>query len=199
VHGNVALAAGDDTFIETGSFNMGGTTDAWTGRLDLGDGGLIVNFTGASPFTRIANQIKQGYDDGQWNGGGINSSAAALADDLAVGYALASDLGVTSFMGQPIDGTTVLAGTTLYGDTNLDRIVNIIDFSALASNFNTPGLWHEGDFNFDGAISILDFSRLASNFNLTASSTSGRPVPEPRCIALAAILAAALGWPRRRK
>ncbi|HEY7089165.1 MAG TPA: hypothetical protein VH518_13805 [Tepidisphaeraceae bacterium] len=41
-----------------GSVIIGGTTNAWTGSLDLTDRDRIIDYTGASPLATVANQIK---------------------------------------------------------------------------------------------------------------------------------------------
>jgi hypothetical protein len=48
------------------------------------------------------------------------------------------------------------------GNLNADNVVNILDFSLLASVFGQAG--QSSDFNGDGVTNILDFSLLASNF-----------------------------------
>src|SRR5205814_3418132 len=56
-----------------------GTTNNWSGRFNLGDNDLIVDYSGASPLVTIANQIKSGFASGTWTGPGISSASAALA------------------------------------------------------------------------------------------------------------------------
>ncbi|HEX3357941.1 MAG TPA: autotransporter-associated beta strand repeat-containing protein, partial [Tepidisphaeraceae bacterium] len=59
---------------------LGGVTDAWTGRFDLTNNSLLLDYptAGPSPIATIQNQLKQGYAGGAWNGtGGIISSTAA--------------------------------------------------------------------------------------------------------------------------
>ena len=59
---------------------------------------------------------------------------------------------------------------TLYGDTNLDGIVNSVDFGNLAANFGKSGkVWDQGDFNYDGVVNSIDFGNLAANFGKSAS------------------------------
>ncbi|QDU70752.1 PEP-CTERM sorting domain-containing protein [Mucisphaera calidilacus] len=77
-----------------------------------------------------------------------------------------------------------LYGTTA-GDANLDFVVDLLDLSLLASNFDGPGLHGEGDFNADGLVDLLDLSLLASNFD------TGN-VPEPAGLALLGLGAAAM-------
>jgi hypothetical protein len=76
------------------------------------------------------------------------------------------------------------------GDANLDAIVDIGDFSLLASNFNLPGNWLAGNFNGDGLVDIGDFALLAGNFNQTTPAVVSRNVvPEPLFLGVAATLA----------
>ncbi|MEQ9454072.1 MAG: hypothetical protein RLN76_05690 [Phycisphaeraceae bacterium] len=72
---------------------------------------------------------------------------------------------------------TALAGTFI-GDSNLDGEVDLIDLSALASNFNGTAGWAGGNFNTDTVVDLIDLSLLASNFG---SSTT---IPEPTALAL---------------
>lgn len=82
---------------------------------------------------------------------------------------------------------------TEFGDANLDRAVNIADFSTLAANFNRPGAWATGNFNNDALVSIADFALLAANFNVVLSRSA---VPEPASATVALALCATL---RRRR
>ncbi len=69
-----------------------------------------------------------------------------------------------------IGGVTLSSGTTeldfgllLEGDANNDDLVNISDFSVLATGFY-PAHDERADFNRDGLVNINDFSLLAVNF-----------------------------------
>jgi plastocyanin len=80
-----------------------------------------------------------------------------------------------------MDGAVIVR---LGGDANGDNVVNIGDFSVLASNFNqVEQTYTDGDFNLDGQVAIGDFAILAANFN---QSISSRPnaVPEPATLGL---------------
>ncbi|WP_428386645.1 PEP-CTERM sorting domain-containing protein [Mucisphaera sp.] len=70
-----------------------------------------------------------------------------------------------------------LFGSAL-GDSNLDGAVDLIDLSALASNFGGPGTYGQGDFNADGTVDLIDLSTLASNFGFSNS------IPEPASLIL---------------
>jgi len=78
--------------------------------------------------------------------------------------------------------------STLPGDANVDRSVNIADFALLAANFNLASSWGTGDFNYDQVTNIADFALLAGNFNLTVPADRASAVPEPQ-LAPAALLA----------
>jgi len=60
------------------------------------------------------------------------------------------------------------------GDANDDAVVNSMDFTALASNFNqSGGNWSKGDFNGDGKINALDFNVLATAYGTTDPRMGG--------------------------
>ena len=69
-------------------------------------------------------------------------------------------------------------GTVVAGDANNDEIIDVLDFSILASTYATssadPGWDPRADFNNSGVIDVLDFSLLASNFG-----RSGRTILDP--------------------
>lgn len=85
------------------------------------------------------------------------------------------------------------------GDFNLDRIVDIADFSLLAAAFGQSGTdWTSGDANYSDSTDISDFSLLAANFGLTFTPSRPAAVPEPAAgLAAAAVAAAMLGRRRR--
>ena len=68
---------------------------------------------------------------------------------------------------------------TEYGDANLDGHVNLLDFNALAGNFNHPGSWETGDFSGDGLVNLLDFNLLAAEFNFAAAGATLSGDPQP--------------------
>jgi GH43 family beta-xylosidase len=174
-----AIAGNSSTAVVTPSLSILGS-----GRLDLGRGLLIVDYTGASPAASVRSLLVSGRAGGAWTGPGIDSSAAASSPGTAVGYGEASDLAAGgTFGGQSVDTTAVLVRYTVDGDANLDRTVDLTDFTFLATNFNgTNKSWSQGDFNYDGTVDLTDFTILASRFNQTL------PADDPTT---AAVLAAA--------
>jgi hypothetical protein len=157
--------------------------------LDLSNNALVRDYDTTSPIVSTRTFIAKGFHNGAWDGTGITSTSARAALDsgaprTAIGYAEASTLGITSFFGQTVDGTTVLLQYTLSGDANLDGVVNALDFNALASNFGagSANLWTQGDFTYDGAVNSLDFNAIATNFARSlpsGNSSMASMVPEP--------------------
>lgn len=153
--------------------------------VNITGGRLIFDYTGGtSPATTIVPILDAGYDV-NFATGQIRSSTATAS--LGLGY---RDDGAGNFV----------VAYTRYGDANLDRVTNIADFSALAANFNLPGVWSTGDFNYDGSVGIADFSLLAANFNLTAplEAARGAVVPEPAAATVLALAAFCTSVRRRR-
>ncbi|WP_428386685.1 dockerin type I domain-containing protein [Mucisphaera sp.] len=75
------------------------------------------------------------------------------------------------------------------GDANLDRQVDLIDLSILATNFGqSDTTWSQADFNADQTTDLIDLSILATNFGFSASPSQ---IPEPAALT-AGILALSL-------
>lgn len=148
-------------------------------KLDLGVGGMSLNYTGSTSIAQATTDIIRGRAGGTWTGPGITSAtAAANPNTHAVGIAEASETGLTSLFGESFDNTTVIVRYTLPGDATLDGTVNITDFANLAANFNQSGRWFTGDFDYSGTTNIADFALLAQNFNQSLPA-SRSTVPEP--------------------
>src|SRR5206468_4019502 len=68
------------------SLNIAGQTSP-TATLDLGANDLILDYTGDSPLATVAAQIKSAFNNGNWNGNGITTSASiAGAHPTGLGY-----------------------------------------------------------------------------------------------------------------
>ena len=142
-----------------------------TGQLDLCDGSLVVDYTGATPIDSVRDALTSGYFASGWTGAGIVSSTAAAKPnhDTALGYGEAAQLGFTNFSGVRVDSTAILVKYTYYGDANLDGAVDTVDFNFLAVNFGGSGKrWTQGDFNFDTTTDTVDFNLLAACFSKTS-------------------------------
>jgi|GEM_PF-6731620 len=80
--------------------------------------------------------------------------------------------------------------TTILGDANFDKAVNLDDFTTLAANFGQSGSYLAGDFSGGGSVTLDDFTALAANFGLTAPAGVPRGVvPEPGAIGVACTIA----------
>jgi hypothetical protein len=160
--GKITLASGKK-LIRANSVTMSGTSS-----LDLADGRLIIDYSVTPPLASIRNQITSGRAGGAWNGAGINSSVAATNSRLAIGSAVASVVGATSFAGETVDGTTLLVATTLKGDANLNFVVNFDDLLLLAQNYGgTSKIWTHGDSDYNGTVNFDDLLALAQNYGST--------------------------------
>ncbi len=108
-----------------------------------------------------------------WLGSGITSRFAAFEPArIGVGYAEASQLfggGGGVFMGQSVAAMNeaVLIRATLLGDTDLNAIVDGVDFINWNSHKFGPGDWLQGDFNYDGIVDGQDFIHWNNNKFLT--------------------------------
>jgi hypothetical protein len=170
-------------------------------RLDVGDNGLVVNYTASDPSAGIRSALASGYYGGAWTGPGIMSSTSGGATGMGVGYARTADTGaITAFNTIPVDSTTVVVRRTYNGDGNLDGKVNTVDFNHLAGGFGSgsPG-WLNGDYDYDNDVDSIDFNALAANYGKVlpgAAPGLGSVVPEPAALSVVALAGLAL---RRRR
>src|SRR5262249_10303128 len=152
--GTFAITGGR-TFVTSASYTK-------TGKTVIGPGGTLhiigtLNSTGTlgvmgslivdgMPASDLLAQLQSGRGDGSCNGSGITSSGAAADPNTSLGYGQLGTSGASPLDGQPA-GDSVLVRYTLKGDTNLDGIVNALDFNTLATNFgNANAGWTDGDF-----------------------------------------------------
>ncbi len=204
-----------------GTLSIGGTTDAWTGTLDIGNNGLVIQYgAGADPFATIENMVHSGYANGSWTGTGITSSVARAAVTLgsptpALNIGLVDFIPNTpgygssiSFEGQTITTSAVLVRLTYMDDLVLagDMLQANATSDALffAANYGSGTTWKVGDVTHDGHIDTNDALLFAANYvvglpsldgttgNAAALGGNGAAVPEPSSIALGALGAVGL-------
>jgi hypothetical protein len=182
---------------------------------DLTNNGLLITYgSGPDPASTIRGYLKSGYNGGAWNGLGLNSSAAAANPGYALAYADGAD-GVV----KGVSAGQVFIAYTLYGDANIDGVVNGDDFTILIGNLHkSVSSWDQGDFNYDGVVSGDDFTLLVGNLGKKANTAAVAipssdyaaidafaaangllaDVPEPGCITLLLVGGLGLGTLRRR-
>lgn len=170
--GSVAAAAGGSNTLVVTSLNLN-----TTGKLDLKNNSLIVNYTGSSPAASLVGRLYAGRNAGAWNGNGLFSSTAAAdaAKTTAIGYADASDLGRTTFAGQSVDSTSLLFRYTYYGDTDLSGSVTADDLARTdrgSAKSLTNWLW--GDFDYTASVTSADYTLINKAF-----AAHGALIPEP--------------------
>jgi Ca2+-binding RTX toxin-like protein len=159
--GAAAITPGDAKVLTVTSLDIAGT-----GRFNLSDGGLIVDYALASPIATIRSLLRLGFNGGAWNGPGLATDRGD-ASTFALGYGEASDVAAGgTFAGQAVDGTAVVVRLTRYGDANLDGAVGFADLVRMAQHFTSQGVtWPMGDFDYNGLTDFEDLVHLAQNYN----------------------------------
>lgn len=145
---------------------------------------LKVDYRGqSSPAAAVRSQLQSGYNNGAWNGAGINTSSA-VAGEKGLGW---RDIPASE---------SITVKFTYYGDTDLSGTVNSLDFSAFVAGYGqtSAAVWAQGDFNYDGKVDTRDFNLLSGNFGKApiASPALGAVVPEPGMMTIVGISLAAL-------
>ena len=134
------------------------------GKVDLTNDDLVIDYTGGSPI----DDVRQSLFDARL----FSSSATATT---RIGYADNASVGLAAFSGTPVDATSVLIKYTYAGDANLDGQVDVTDLGALATAWQSAGVWTSGDFSYDGFIDVTDLGLLATAWQLGVGSPLGQP------------------------
>jgi hypothetical protein len=162
---------------------------------------VTIDYRGqGSPAATIKAQLASGYASGAWNGEGIMTSSA-VAGQTSLGW---KDDAATE---------SIVVKHTYYGDTDLNGQVDVSDLGALATAWQTSGVWGQGDFDYSGFIDVADLGKLATNWQAGVGNPLGPgslgealaslgladvSVPEPGSIALISLGLMALVSRRRR-
>jgi hypothetical protein len=145
VVGSFTVAAGAQRTLHVDSLNV-----TISGKLDLNDNRLIIDYTDASPIDEVRSMLADGR---------LFSSLADASHGL--GYAEA---------GAPVGGS-VLVEFTVFGDADLDADVDLDDVGQWAVNFTgdlggigADKFWFEGDWDYDGDVDLDDVGKWSTNF-----------------------------------
>jgi uncharacterized delta-60 repeat protein len=175
---------GDRHVMELNNLYIAGSTNAWTGSLDLTGNDLVVH---DGNLAQLTNQLASGYGTPAtyWKGKGISSSTAAgdptFLTTLGVelnnngnGQPLfGSGAPLGTFDGQSPSVTDVLIKYTYYGDANLDGKVDGTDYADVDNGFlNHLTGWSNGDFNYDGTVDGSDYTLIDNAFNMQGAVMS---------------------------
>ncbi len=135
------------------------------GKLDLNSNDAIIH--NAIGYSTITGFLKSGFAGGNWNGVGMDSSAAN-ADPKHIS-AIGAEVNSTGANFDSQTGlltTDILLKYTYYGDGNLDGVVDGSDYTLIDAAFGTPTTgWQNGDFNFDNLIDGSDYTLIDNAFN----------------------------------
>ncbi len=195
------------------TLSIAGTTNAWTGTLDIGNNGLVIAYeNNPDPYAAIVNMIRSGYAEGLWTGTGITSSlaAASLATNTPLNIGIvdftpnANGFGSSiTFEGQILTTSAVLVRLTYMDDLVLAGDMQFANAASdalyFAANYGTGTTWNVGDLNHDGVIDTSDALLFAANYavglpsldgstgNAAALGGASAAVPEPSSFVLAGL------------
>jgi hypothetical protein len=181
-----AVASTDRTVLVTDLLTIAGS-----GKLDLSNNDMLIH-GGSAIFSQLTSQLLTGFNDGQWTGVSIASSAATNSTTLGIelnddGTANHGVL-LNSFDGQNnLVNTDLLIKYTYFGDADLSGTVGAADYLQIDNGFNNDGVgWHNGDFNYDGSINGDDYTLIDNAFN-TQGTVSFAALPASQIAATAAV------------
>jgi hypothetical protein len=165
--------------------------------LDLNNHKIQVYTFGSTTEADLARAIRRG----------ILTSGDGILDSTA-----ATNMGVGITDQKPDDNgkPNILIEKALFGDSNMDGIVDVVDLGKIGTNWQISNVgWDGGDSNYDGIVDIVDLGMVGTNWQLSGAMSfsqalalvglDGVAVPEPGTMSLLALGAVGLLRQRRRR
>ena len=159
---------------------------------DSGSGTIIGPGT---PVTRVGDFDGDGdidADDIDSLGAAIQAGSTDLLFDMDGNGLIEQadfDLHVTTL----VDTLIGEGSGTMFGDFNLDGLIDLIDLGTIGEQYGVGTGWATGDADGNGLVDLIDLGSVGENYGFTATA----PIPEPACVTLLGLGAVALV--RRRK
>jgi autotransporter-associated beta strand protein len=168
---NGALPANQPVTITGGTLQLAPNTGGETisslminggGTFDLTNNHIVINYGNPADQATVDSTILEYITSGA-----IFSSQAS--GSYGIGWADGNDASESGIVAPD----TVLIAYALYGDANLDGVVNGIDFTILVSSLGkSVSSWDKGDFNNDSVVNGIDFTELVANLGKSASGAA---------------------------
>ena len=177
--GSIATVAVPDTHTDRAVLVLSTISIAVTGILDLTSNDMVVT---SGDLPSIAALVGSGYNNGAWNGNGIQSSAAAgdtthltalgvIANNVTGNRLYGNNTTLGPFDGMNTSSSSILVKYTYYGDTDLSGSIDGSDYSRVDNGFTQQLTgWFNGDFNYDGVVDGSDYTLIDNAFNVQGDS-----------------------------
>jgi autotransporter-associated beta strand protein len=157
------------------SLTLDGTTNAWSGILDLTNNKLVIEPTAAAKPLALATLQNQAATHN------ITSSTLPANFALAVIDNASLPTPFTTFGNQSVDPNSILLAPELLGDTDLSGTVDANDLNTVLANLGQPTPnWTAGNFDHATTIDLTDLNDVLNNLGQTFTNpTQSAPIPTP--------------------
>jgi len=135
-----------------------------TAKTNVANGFLVLNYR-ANPsgqnglVSTLQSLLRAGYNGGIHSfqpGYGYQLYSTAASNRIGLGW---------------VDNAATYEVTimpALYGDANLDGVVDASDLNTVLANYDLGGVsWSQGDFNYDGVVNFADLNKVLTNYHRT--------------------------------
>jgi autotransporter-associated beta strand protein len=137
---------------------------AHTGGTNVAGGFLVLDCSSDSVNEASLANTVQGLLHAAYNGG--HNSFQAGRDYQLYSAAASNRIALGWVDNAATHQVTVMPA--LYGDANLDGVVDVNDLNTVLANYNQSGAsWSQGDFNYDGVVGFADLNKVLTNYHRT--------------------------------